>query len=56
MGIVRWFERLLSQSARPKKPARSTFGAADARERVERAAAKELEFEVEKGKSRPNGF
>lgn len=56
MGILRWFERLLSKSAQPSAPARSTFGATDDRERAERAAANEFEFEVEKGKSRPNGF
>jgi hypothetical protein len=56
MGILRWFEHLLSQSARPKEPARSTFGPADDRERAERAAANEFEFEVEKGKGRPKGF
>ncbi len=56
MGIMKWFEQLLSKGAEPSAPARSTFGAADERQRAEQAAADELEFEVEKGKSRPNGF
>ncbi len=56
MGILRWFERLLSKSARPSAPARSTFGPADEQERAERTAANEYEFEIEKGKSRPDAF
>lgn len=56
MRIVEWFERLLSKAARPSAPARSAFGAVDARARAEREKANEYQFEREKGKSRPNAF
>ncbi len=56
MGIIALIERLLAKQARPTEPARSVFGAEADREAANQATANEYEFEVEKGKSRPQGF
>ncbi len=56
MGVIALIERLLAKQARPTEPAKSAFGVEADRETANQAAANEYEFEVEKGKSRPQGF
>ncbi len=56
MGVIALIERLLAKQARPTEPARSVFGVEADREAANQATANEYEYEVEKGKSRPQGF
>lgn len=55
MGLIAWFERLLSKEAKPDGPAPSVFGAGADRRLAEEAAARDYELEVVKGKGRPRG-
>ena len=55
MGLRALIDRLLSRSARPTKPARSTFGPEADREIADRSKAQEYELEVEKQRSRLRG-
>ena len=55
MGLRALIDQLLSRSARPTKPARSTFGPEADREIADRSKAQEYELEVEKQRSRLRG-